>query len=115
MLRKTGDNERGPQTGANEANHDAPSGAGGGAGGGGVGGDIENLSTVANLTKSKRAKNLQSATANSSGTDFLTPEAKKSSYTYERSLPKHQFFSILIRSAILILRLILRGMPLVGF
>ncbi len=61
-------------------NQDAP-GAAGGAGGGGVGRSFENLSTTVKSAESKKPKLTKSkksdlAKANS-GTDFLTPEAKK--------------------------------------
>ena len=53
-----------------------------GAGGGGAGGNFENLSTAIKLTKSKKPKLTQPKRSdfektNSSGTDFLTSEAKK--------------------------------------
>ncbi len=80
MLRTTNEST-GDETQSTQAeNHDAP-GAAGGAGGGGGGGSFENLSTAVKSAKFKKPKLTKSkksdlAKANS-GTDFLTPEAKK--------------------------------------
>lgn len=80
--------------------------------------DIKNLSTIVKVAKSKmsnlaqskkseltKAKKLEFTKVIFSKTDFLTFEAKKSSYTYKRLLLNYQFFSILIRSTIFILKL----------
>ncbi len=72
MLRTTDDETLSIQATENEKNQDAL--ASGGAGGGaGSGGSIKNLSTA---TKSAKSKKPNFAKANS-GTDFLTPRAKK--------------------------------------
>ncbi len=80
MLRTTNEST-GDETQSTQAeNQDVPSAAGG-AGGGGVGGSFENLSTAVKSAESKKPKLTKSkksdlAKANS-GTDFLTPKAKK--------------------------------------
>ncbi len=79
-----------------------------------IGRSIKNLSTIANLAKSKKSDLTKSkkpkltkskksdlpkanfTKLNSFEIDFLTPEAKKPSYTYKRLLPRLQFLGILI-------------------
>ncbi len=80
MLRTTNEST-GNETQSTQAENQDASGAAGGATGGGVGRSFENLSTVVKLAESKKPKLTKSkksdlAKANS-GTDFLTPKAKK--------------------------------------
>ncbi len=74
MLRTTDKEALSTQATENEKNQDAPASAGGGVG---VGGSIKNLSTVAISTKSKKLKSKANFAKANSGTDFLTPGAKK--------------------------------------
>ncbi len=83
MLWTTNDEALSTQATENKKNQDASASTGGG----GVGGNFENLSTIAKSAKSKKSKSTKSkksdlpkasfAKINSSGTDFLTPEANK--------------------------------------
>ncbi len=85
MLRTTNESI-GDETQSTQAeNQDVPSAACG-ASGGGVGGSFENLSTAAKSAKSKKSKLTKPKKSDlpkanfarvNSGTDFLTPEAKK--------------------------------------
>ena len=72
---------------------------------------IKNLSIIAKLAKSKKSK----MTKTNFKTDFLTLKAKKPLFTYEKHLPKHQFFSILICNIIFVLKPILQDILLVKF
>ena len=59
--------------------------------GGGVGGSIENLSTIVNLAKSKSTKLKRAGLPNikaNSGTDFLTPRAKKAFIHLQKAFTK---------------------------
>ncbi len=97
MLQIT-DNE--PQSTQAE-NQDAPSAAGGAIGGDEVGGSFENLSTAAKSANSKKSKSTKpkksdlpranSARVNS-GTDFLTPKAKKAFIYLQKAFTEAPIF-----------------------
>ncbi len=108
MFWTTDDETLSTQATENQKNQDAP-GASGSAGGGG---SIKNLSTTVKSDKFKmpkltKAKKSDFAKPNSSGTDFLPPKPKKSSYTFKKLLLRLQFLNILIQNAISELRLML--------
>ncbi len=87
MLRTTDNEVLSTQVIGNEKNQDAPSAARG-AGGGGVGGSFENLSTTAILAKSKKSKSKANFAKANSGTDFLTPGAKKAFIHLQKAFTK---------------------------
>ena len=73
--------------------------------GGKVGKNIGNLSTIINLTKSKKSKLTKTKKSDLLNTKanlliFLPLKPKRPSYTYKRFLLKFQFLGILIQSVI---------------
>ncbi len=76
MLRITNESI-GEKTQSTQTGNQDVSSAAGGADGDEVGGSIKNLSTVANLAKSKKSKSKANFAKANSGTDFLTFRAKK--------------------------------------
>ena len=86
MLQITNHEILSTQVTKNKKNQDVPSSIAG-ANDGGIDESIKNLLTIVKLIRSKKSDLPKAKFAKiNSGTDFLTPKAKKPLYTYEKLL-----------------------------